>query len=88
MQNENTLAKYGFRFRSGSTLTKRTLMIKELIQMLAGVQDKNSSSEEYRIFVVENNGLLKKTFNNRRYSYSYLRSLYCLKLFAFFYTGP
>jgi len=74
----NKLTLLGFCFARGSIHTKRTMMLKELRQLLLCVPEDGAQVEYYYKIIVEQNCLSKKTFRNRKYSATYLRNLYGL----------
>jgi len=78
--DKKNLSHFGFNFDLGSPHTKRTMMIRELHTLLINAVDANTTESEYYRLIVEENCLGKLTGSNRRYSASYLKSLYGLDL--------
>lgn len=76
--NEESLISLGFNFETGSSLTKRTIMTKDLLILFDCVQEVQSNLEVYKNSVIEENCLGKRTVKNRGYSFSYLKRSYSL----------
>ena len=74
------LACFGLKNTTGSALTKRTLMLKELTQLFEYVSNISATIEEYKKCIIEDNCLGKKTYNNRVYTFKYLTQLYSLNV--------
>ena len=72
------LFRFGFSFEKGSIHTKRTMMLKELIDVFNFVQDPRAAPSEYHNAVYAENCTGKKTVTSRRYTSQYLRKLYIL----------
>ena len=72
-----SLERAGFRFGLRGTHTSRTMMLRELTELFATVPT-NATRDEYRIAVVEENVLGKRTWATRRSSRQRLSELYGL----------
>lgn len=72
------LHRFGFRFRSGGTHTRRTLMLAELSTLLEFVGDRTAPNAAYRHAVVEENCLNKRSSANRAMTFTYLAELFSL----------
>lgn len=69
----------GFVVEPLGTLTSRTIMLDELVQLLAACSSQ-ATPAEYRAAVVDGNVLGKRTVSTRRGTYRFLRELYGLDL--------
>ncbi len=74
----NCSHSYELKPGKGSVHTKRTIMLKELSNLLDYVNNDHADLAAYRSAIIEENCLGKKTSSNRRYTAQYLQSLYIL----------
>lgn len=74
----NNLKRVGFNLETGSSLTKRTIMSNELKTLFLCLTDSNAKLDNYRVAVIDENCLGKRTIKNRGYSFSYLKRSYGL----------
>ena len=72
-----TLERAGFRFGARSTHSARTIMLRDLTELLAAVPS-DAAREEYAAAIVEENVLGKPTWVTRNVSRKYLTNLYGL----------
>lgn len=70
--------KLGFNFKPGSVLTKRTIMLNELQMTFDFIDNLDATEDLYQAAIVDENCTRKKSANTRKYTYSYLKSLYVL----------
>ncbi len=78
-KNEETnLQSYGFSGDTGGAHTSRTIMVEELHRLLDVVQDPFAEREQYRIAIVEENALGKRSAKTRILTYRHLTDLYGL----------
>jgi hypothetical protein len=77
-ENNNILTRFGFGFDRGGAHTARTIMLKELEMLLEYVSYESASNKDYRLAVVEDNCLLKRSGRNRKLTFRHLADLYIL----------
>src|SRR4051812_5422047 len=68
---------FGFKFSPGGSHISRTMMLSELVAVLADVPQ-GSSAAEYREAIIQRNVLSKTTDSTRQKSLRHLRELYAL----------
>jgi hypothetical protein len=78
MENSADLTRYGFKSEGRTSHNSRTMMLKELSLLLNAVSLPNSTKEEYRKAIVDDNCLGKKSGITRELSASHLENLYIL----------
>jgi len=69
--------QYGFVNETGGAHSSRTMMLADLLLLLAACPQ-SSSLEEYRSAIIDENVLLKKTVATRKASFKWMRDLYAL----------
>jgi len=72
------LKRFGFSFKNGSVLTKRTIMLRELTQLFEYIENENADIGEYKAAICDDNCLGKRSMATRKYTFQYLRDLYAL----------
>ena len=78
MTGNDRLARFGFCFKRGGAHTARTMMLAELEEVLAYVDDPDAGKSEYRQAVVDENCLGKRSAKTRAITYNHLVELYGL----------
>ncbi len=77
-ENMDALQKFGFKLSGGAHIA-RTIMLQDISNLLSTVTVE-ANTGEYKIAVIENNVLSKKTQSARNEAFSRIRSLYGLSL--------
>ena len=73
-----SLQSYGFSGETGGAHASRTIMVDELHRLLGVVQDPIADREQYRIAIIEENALGKRSTKTRSLTYRHLVDLYGL----------
>lgn len=73
-----SLKYFGFLFGRSGPHTARTLMLDELSQLLEHVSPLDSPADAYRLAIIDDNCLAKKSGKTRELTYGHLRQLYGL----------
>ena len=77
-KDEANLQRYGFSGETGGAHVSRTIMVDELRRLFFTVKDLFAERDQYRIAVVEKNGLGKRSAKTRMLTYRHLVDLYGL----------
>jgi len=75
--SEKKLEDIGLKLTPGGTHISRTIMLKEISNLFAST-DSNYTRDDYRIAIINDNLLSKKTLATRKETFERLRSLYLL----------
>lgn len=77
----------GFSKGTGSTHTKRTIMLGELTTLLETVSNPKAPFDDYKKAIIEENCLGKPSMATRRYTADYLKALYALDPIVFLFRA-
>jgi hypothetical protein len=75
---EPSLQRYGFSGETGGAHASRTIMVDELQKLFEVVQDPFAERDQYRMAIIEQNALGKRSAKTRLLTYRHLSDLYGL----------
>jgi hypothetical protein len=84
-QEKANLQRFGFSSETGGAHASRTIMVDELRRLLVVVQDPLADRDKYRLAIIEENALGKRSAKTRALTFRHLADLYGLdpKLLVF-----